>query len=460
MVRSLVLAALTAALSSTFGVPLVPAIARETGSDLESAQWVLTVTLLVGAATAPAISRAGAIWGARRVLACVLLCIATGSLSIAINDGLGQIIAGRALQGVGYASIPLTIGLASALLSEPARSRSTAALSITLATGAGAGYALSGGIAELGGYRLVFLVSGGLAVVSLAMLVAFVPATSASAPATRDLDLAGTTLFAAAMATLVLALSRATDWGWGSAAIIGLLGTAFALLSAWIFVELRTPNPMVDVRLLRHPDALAANGAAVLLGLGTYVGISVAVLLVQAPRADGGLGGTAIVAGLLLTPLSLGSVVSPMIVRSLRSYVDVRGVAIAGASLVTIALTFLAVSHRGYWSVGVCAALLGVGLGCAFATMPALLARDASPLLRGNVMSVNQVSRVTGGAVGSALSAMVIAAGGGFALSPTRVTVAFGIGAVAAALAALTGAMLITRNALPKDAAPGIPAVP
>ena len=128
----LVYAALMVAVVSTLGTPLIPDIAADQGVSLHAAQWMLTITLLVGAVTTPILGRLGDGPGRRRVLLVGLAAVCLGSLVAATADSFGQLLVGRALQGVGYGTVPLTIAIARRELSPLALRKAIATLSITV----------------------------------------------------------------------------------------------------------------------------------------------------------------------------------------------------------------------------------------------------------------------------------------------------------------------------------------
>ena len=115
----LILAALCGAIVSGFGTPLIPEVARVHDVSLEAAQWALTVTLVVGAVTTPVVSRIGDGRRRRLVLVLSLAAVALGGVVAAAVGTFPGLLAGQALQGLGYGFIPLTIGVAREYLEGP-----------------------------------------------------------------------------------------------------------------------------------------------------------------------------------------------------------------------------------------------------------------------------------------------------------------------------------------------------
>src|SRR3954468_20356819 len=192
LVPVLIFVGTVVAVISSLGAPLVPAIAETMGTSLPSAQWSLTVTLLVGAVATPVGGRLGDGPQRRSVVLVVLAVVTVGGLLAALPLGLGWLIVGRGLQGFGLGLTPLAIATAREAL-QGERSRSTiAALSITVIAGVGLGYPLAGLAAELGGVHAAFWAG---AAVSLAGLIASAAVLPPSAVAeARPLDVVGAIL--------------------------------------------------------------------------------------------------------------------------------------------------------------------------------------------------------------------------------------------------------------------------
>jgi hypothetical protein len=138
-------------------------------------------------------------------------------------------------------------------------------------------------------------------------------------------------------------VSKAETWGWGAAPTVGLLGGGAAVLAAWAALELHTPEPLVDLRLARVRTVLCANAAAVLIAMGMYVGMALVNRLVQTPTDTGyGFGASLVTTGLLLLPLSAGSLISQPLARRGADRFGMRVALAAGAALVGSTLLALA----------------------------------------------------------------------------------------------------------------------
>jgi MFS family permease len=362
------------AVISSLGAPLVPAIASTMRTTLPNAQWSLTVTLLVGAVATPVIGRLGDGPHRRAVVLAVLAVVTLGGVLAALPLGLEWLIVGRALQGIGLGLTPLAIATAREALAG-ARSRSTvAALSITVVAGMGLGYPLAGLVAELGGVHAAFWAGAAVSFAALLASAAVLPASTI--PASRPLDVLGAVLLGAGLACALLGLGEVEVWGWRSPVPWALFTGGAVLLACWALWELRTTAPLVDLRLARGRVAATAHSAALLVGLSNYLLVASVPVLVQAPRAgSSGFGASIVVAGLALLPFSAGSVLGGRLARLLTDRAG-PGLVLPVAALVP--------------------------------AFPALVISAVPPSETGSAMSLNQVLRYVGFAIGSALTATVL----------------------------------------------------
>jgi hypothetical protein len=262
----------------------------------------------------------------------------------------------------------------------------------------------------------------------------------------RRLDVAGAVLLGTALAAGLLALGEGETWGWTSPAVLGLAVLAVVTLAAWARWQLRTPAPLVDLRLARSRTAVTAHGAALLVGLANYLLLSSVPRLAQTPESTGyGFGTSIIIAGLALLPFSVASFLAGRLARALERLVGRRLVLPAGAVVLGVGEALFGFVREDLWQVFVATAVAGLGVGTVFAALPALIVGTVPAGETGSAMSLNQVLRYVGFAVGSALSATVLEAS-------TRAGQAFpdtgGYGAIAvigvvscAALAVLTAVL-------------------
>lgn len=410
LIACLSFAALTGSVVAGLGNPIVLTVATERHVSLPAAQWTLIITLLVGVVAIPVVSRVADGRLRRQVLIVAVLVVAAGSLVGAVVPRFAGLLTGRALQGLGYALVPLTISVARERLRGPVLDRTLGVLSTSVAVGVGIGNPISGLCVLLAGYRsafgFAFLVSAAGAV----WLWRRIPPSDAAVRPVR-VDVPGAVLLGTGLGAVLLAIARADVWGWSSAPVLGVgLGGA-ALLAAWTAVELRVPAPLVDLRLACARGVLGANLAALLLGVTLFGGMSAVVLLIQRPPSDGvGFGYSVFVTGLLAMPMALATLVSPPVARALARRVGEQVVLPLGATMAAAAFATFAVLHDHTWHIALAMALMGVGVGISYSAMPLVIVARTPPERTASATGANQVLRLMGGSVGAAVVAAVLAA--------------------------------------------------
>jgi len=433
-------AAICMSIASSLGMLLVPSVAAEFGIPVATAQWMLTVNMLCGAVTTPIVGRLIDGRYKRALLLTVLAIVLVGSIIASLATDFGVFLVGRALQGLTFGIGPIAIALARTQLPSPMVPRSIAALAITAATGLGLGYPLTGVLSGLFGFRSAFVFAI-VFVITVAIVVLIAMPGGADPAVTRQpFDLAGAVLFGACLGALILLIAEAPAFGWGSAPVI-LLGLVFiGSLVLWVIVETRAAYPLTDVRVMRDPDVLLANGTGFAFGVTMFICLSVTSLVTQLPSGSGyGAGVPLVWAGLVMLPFSVGTITASRVFEWARRRVDPSLLLPAGAVCLPIALTLLAVGHDELWQLLIGTLMCGFGTGITFGAMPVLISRRVAPWRVGSALSFNAVMRTAGNTVGAAIPGSVFAATMTATGVPSNrgIILAFSIGAGIGAVAAI-----------------------
>ena len=191
--------------------------------------------------------------------------------------------------------------------------------------------------------------------------------------------------------------------------MLSLLIGGAVLLAVWIWWELRCPQPLVDLRLVRNRSVLTADVAALLAGVGMYLLLSLAVRYVQTPVSTGyGLGETAVIAGLVLVPFSAGSFIATRLSPHLARWTSHRALLPLASVVLFGGMIMFSFARHGMWQMLVVMAVVGLGVGLVFAVVPGLILRAVAVDETASAMGFNQVLRYIGYSVGSALSGLVL----------------------------------------------------
>jgi MFS family permease len=432
----LVFVGLVVSVVSSLGAPLIPTIARELHVSLASAQWSLTATLVVAAVASPLVGRLGDGRHRRTVILGCLAGVVAGGVLAAIANSLLVLVAGRALQGLGLALMPLTMASAREHLAPQHAGRVIALLSVVGAAGVGLGYPITGLIADRGGVSDAFWVGSFVCLVALVLGAIVIPAPQA-AGRSRTVDMAGALIIGLGLVALLIGLEQAPTWGWGAPRTLALLAIGLALLAVWARHELAITDPLVDLRLVRHRAVLTANVTGLLLGVTMYL---VLVLLTQFVQLPGfGLDESVFIAGLTLLPLSALSMMASRSLPALQGRLGLRPIIPLGSVAIALAMLFFAATSTALWQIFVTMGLVGIGLGYTFAAMPGLIVGAIPMRETGSAMGFYQVSRFIGFALGSGLCVTLLrafAGGGALTLASYRATavVAAGLALVCAVI--------------------------
>lgn len=444
LLRSLVYTALTSAIVSSLGMLLVPTISHEFAVSISAAQWMLTVNLLVGAVATPIMGRLSDGPYTKRLLLFSLMGILIGSVLAACAPNFTVFLVGRALQGLSYGIVPVTIALARRYLPPEQARFGISSLSVTVSTGLGVGYPLTGILASGFGFRVAFAFAAVFLVTAGFVVWRLVPeGPDKDAPRTV-FDVPGAVLLGLGLAALLVAVGEGANWGWTSWWTTGFFLGAAVLLAVWSLVELRTPHPLINLRAIRHPDVLLANTTAIGLGAAMYMGLSIGSLIAQASTSTGyGIALPLLWAGFVMLPLSAGSLGANRLVRALSRHIQLTTLLPLGAGVVTAAAFLLWAFHDGLWEILAGMLLFGVGMGATYAAMPALVARSVAAAELGSAVSFNQVLRTMGGTLGSALSGAVLAAHLAPDLRPTSTGIALALSLAACVSAVVFVALVV-----------------
>ena len=391
---------LAASLTQTMVIPIQGELPRLLDSTAANTAWVVTITLLAGAVTMPVSGRLADMLGKQRILVASTLLLVAGSVVCALAESLATMLVGRALQGLAMGFIPVGIALLREIVPPHLAGSSVAAMSATLGVGGAIGLPLSAWIVQVGDWHLLFWVSAAVALVVLAGIVLLVPHVHDAHPA--RFDAVGALGLATGLVLFLVGLSKASAWGWGSGRTLGFIAAGLVVLGVWAVVELRTAEPLVDLRSTVRLPVLLTNLAAVAVGMGMMAQAIVVPQLLQLPEALGyGLGQSLLAAGLWMAPGGLMMLFFAPVSSRLMTSLGAKATLMIGASVL---------------GGGYVLALFGVGIG--YAAMPSLVL-DANPAHEaGSAVGVNALARSLGTTLASALMGTVL----------TSSTVAVGIG--------------------------------
>jgi EmrB/QacA subfamily drug resistance transporter len=459
----LTLAGAAFSLQQTMVFPALGTFQEAFGSSTAWTTWVLTGFLLSAAVLTPILGRLGDQFGKERLLLISLGLFLAGCLGAAFAWDLWSLIAFRVVSGAGGALFPLSFAIIRDEFPAEKVKVGIGLLSAVWGVGGGFGIVLSGLIVDNFSWRLLFLLGSIPVALSLVLIDRFVPESPIRTPS--RVDVPGALLLSGGLISLMLALTEGEHWGWGSPLFVGVLAFSATLFVLWGVVEARSSSPMVDLRMLAHRPILLTNVATLISGFALFSCFVLLPAFVVTDADNGyGFGASATKAGLYLLPSSVAMLAAGPLAGAVGRRYGSKWPLAAGMLVVSGAALMFAAVHDDPVPVLVASALLGLGVGAAFAAMAGLIADNVDPREMGVAGGMNTVVRMIGAVVGGQVGAALLTArtiGDSSVPAESAFTITFALSAVTA-LAAAAIAVSIgsrpTRRHLPEPTAPGVPA--
>jgi EmrB/QacA subfamily drug resistance transporter len=403
-------AGLAYALAQTMVIPALPDLQRELDADPADATWLLTAFLLTSSVATPLFGRLGDMHGKERWLLISLAVFGVGSVVAALGKSLEVLIAGRAIQGAGGAIFPLAIGIIRDEFPPDQVAAGIGTISATFGIGGGVGLVLAGVLVDQFDVEWIFWLS--VVTTALAAFAVWLWVPESPVRVRARIDWLGGALLSATLLALLLPISEGNVWGWGSARVLGLFASALMLGIVWAWWELRTVDPLVDLALMRSRPVWTTNVAALAIGFAMFGSFVLIPQLVQTPPAVAGYGFAATVteSGLFLLPSAFVMLFSGPLGGRLGTRYGSRVPLALGALAAGLSYAWLAIGHDARIDIYLAGALLGLGIGLAFAAMANLIVEAVPVEVTGVASAINAIMRQIGGAVGAQVAAAIVTA--------------------------------------------------
>ncbi|MGI9117822.1 MAG: MFS transporter [Gaiellales bacterium] len=411
----LAVAAVSYVLQQTLVVPALPTIERDLNTTNTWGTWVFTGFLLTSAIASPLLGKLGDMHGKKKLLMVAMAVFIVGTVAAALATSIAMLILARALQGAAGAIFPLAFGIIRDEFPPEKVGTGLGTLSATFGVGGGVGLVLSGVILQHLHWSWLFWIGAFPIAIALVLVWRIIPESPIRRPA--RLDWQGAILLSIGLAAFLVALSEGETWGWLSGATLGVFALSILAFAAWVVVELRIAEPLVDIALMRDRAVLWTNVAALIAGFamfGTFLLVTTFVQMgagLPAPMAamiDYGFQASVVQAGLYLIPASAMIIIVGPLVGRIEPHVGARMLVMAGMIILGIGGLLLAVAHTQGWEIVVAMALVGTGVGLVYAMLAKLIIDAVEPGVTGIAMGMNTVMRTVGGVIGGQVGAAII----------------------------------------------------
>ena len=390
-----------AALDQTVVSTAMPRIIADLGG-FDRYTWVTTAYIVASTITVPVVGRLSDIFGRKVFYMVGLALFLTGSFAAGTSTTMNQLIAFRALQGMGGGVLlSLAFVIVGDMFAPAERGKIQGVVAAVFGLSSVIGPTLGGFLTDTLSWNWIFYINLPIGIPLIILMARFFPRIEPDVM-DRTVDIPGIATLIVAVVPLMLALSLAgVEYAWSSPTIIGLFAVSAIAVVAFIFVEFRSPNPIMPLRIYADRVVGVALLATFVSGFGMFSSIIFIPLFFQ-----GVLGASATSSGSFLTPMMLGIVVGAAISGQIVSRIGgYRIPATTGIVIMTVALFVLStMSAETPYSLAIgYIVTLGFGLGFTFPSFTIAVQNSVEHRFLGVATSALQFYRAIGGALGLAV---------------------------------------------------------
>jgi len=423
----------------------LPAIKTNLNFSQDDLQWVISAYAIMFGGALLLGGRLADIFGRRRLLMIGLALFSVSSLLCGIAWSEPSLIAFRSLQGLGGALLaPAALSLLMTTFAEGSeRNRALGIWGAASGSGGAAGVLLGGFLTSYLGWSWVFFIN---VPVGIAVIAAtpFVLQESYGRDGHRHFDFSGAVTATSGVMLLVYALSRTPQDGWASVSTVSMLAASVALLAGFIAIEIRSPAPLLPLRIFRMRSLTAANGTALMIG-----GIAFSQFFLLTLYMQQVLGYSALETGVAFAATTISIIVFSNVAQRAVTRYGVRAALTAGLVLDAVSLaelTRLPVDGHYFWDMFPAFVIGGIGLAFSFVPVTIAGLTGVSRADAGIASGLINTSRQVGGAIGLAAVTTIVAdyttSGSGAAAAASGLTHGFQVGFLVLAAMALVGAAI------------------
>ena len=253
----------------TMVIPAVPTLQKDFTTTSSDVAWITSAFLIVGSAVSPLLGKLGDSYGKKKMFLVALAFYTAGVGLAGFSPSIYFLIGARAVQGIGFAIIPLALGIIAETFPKERIATAQGVVSATFAIGSAMGLIVGSYIVQNAGWQWAFHSAFVLSIVLFAVIWLFLPTGSTGTRAHVDYETV--VLLMAGISLILLYLTEGPYEGWYSTYDVAALVAGFALTVGFFVAESRRANPLIQLQLLKIRNVLVANGIGVLSGIGMFM---------------------------------------------------------------------------------------------------------------------------------------------------------------------------------------------
>jgi MFS family permease len=391
----------------TMVIPGILTIQHALNTTVTLAAWITSAYLIVGSAVSPLFGKLGDIYGKKRMFLLALVFYMIGVGVAGFSPSIYFLIAARALQGIGFAIIPLAMAIVTEVFPRERVAQAQGLISGTFAIGAAAGLVIGSYVVEDLGWTWAFHTA---LICSLALFLVSARTLHKDAvkAVNKSVDYAGAAILMAGVSLLLVYATEGPSLGWLAPEEMAFLIPGAALFVGYFFFENKKANPMMQLRLLRIRNVLVANLVGITSGAVMFLLFFALTYYTQLPTGFG-LGLKVIQSGWTLAPSTIAMLIAGPLIGKLTQRSGPKPVLVLGSILSIVGLALFLFNRATSFDVALdlVVSLVGlIGIIVPIVNMLAIaLPRDSIAVGLG----MNTMLRNLGGAIGPVVATTIMA---------------------------------------------------